>query len=138
MEEPRNSAYQKDEEKNPILVFFLNLLGAFKLPFAQKKNGGKVEPAGGAASGGEGPIKVEPAVVEDESYGPAFVTIPRQSFPPLKLEAEAEEGERNTNPVLLWQVYAIGGFFILRWAWTRWNERKGQKKSDDEPPPAHD
>ncbi|KAL0382756.1 UNVERIFIED_CONTAM: Rab3 GTPase-activating protein catalytic subunit [Sesamum calycinum] len=68
-----------------------------------KKNGDKVEAAGGAASGGEGPIKVEPAEVEDESNKPAVVTFPRQSFPPLKLEAEAEEGERNTNPVLLWQ-----------------------------------
>ncbi|KAK4435893.1 hypothetical protein Salat_0752900 [Sesamum alatum] len=134
MEEPNNSAYRKEEEKNPIVVFFLNLLGAIKLPFPQQKNGGKVE-AGGASSGGEG---VEPAVVEDESNKPGVVTFPRQSFPPLKLEAEAEDGERSTNPVLLWQVYAIGGFFVLRWAWTRWNERKGPKKSDDEPPPAHD
>ncbi|KAI7730049.1 hypothetical protein M8C21_020000 [Ambrosia artemisiifolia] len=56
---------------------------------------------------------------------------------PLKVEAE----EKDTNPVFIWQVYAIGGFFILRWVLTRWNERKANKKSSKEdsppqPPPA--
>ncbi|KAI3470563.1 hypothetical protein Pfo_027226 [Paulownia fortunei] len=103
MGEPKNSVYQEEEEKNPIIVFFSNLLGAIKLPFPQKKNGAKVEPAA-ASSQAEEPIKTKPAVVEDESDKPGVVTFPRQSFVPLKLEAEAEEAERSTNPVLLWQV----------------------------------
>ncbi|KAK9064041.1 hypothetical protein SSX86_017913 [Deinandra increscens subsp. villosa] len=58
---------------------------------------------------------------------------------PLKLQAE--EMERDTNPVFLWQVYAIGGFFVLRWVLARWKERRASKKSSDEdsppsPPPA--
>lgn len=61
----------------------------------------------------------------------------RQTIPPLKLEAE--ELEQDTNPVVLWQVYTIGGFFILKWAWARWNERRANKKSTTEdPPPADD
>lgn len=37
------------------------------------------------------------------------------------------------------QVYAIGGFFVLRWAWARWNERRGKKRpSDDDPSVADD
>ncbi|KAG8390531.1 hypothetical protein BUALT_Bualt01G0093200 [Buddleja alternifolia] len=131
MEEPKNS------NENPIIAFFANLINAIKIHFPQKKESDdKVEPA--AASSQAEPIVIKPAVVEDESEKPAVVTFPKQSFTPVKLEAEAEDSERSTNPVLLWQVYAIGGFFILRWAWTRWNERKGQKKPDDEPPPSTD
>lgn len=25
--------------------------------------------------------------------------------------------------ILLFQVYALGGFLVLKWAWARWNER---------------
>ncbi|KAK4421997.1 hypothetical protein Salat_2150400 [Sesamum alatum] len=46
------------------------------------------------------------SLVEDESNKPGVVTFPRQSFPPLKLDAEAEDGERSTNPILLWQKIA--------------------------------
>ncbi|KAK6144688.1 hypothetical protein DH2020_021508 [Rehmannia glutinosa] len=135
----KNSLHPEEEkDKNPIIVFFSNLLGAIKLPFPPKKdNGADIEPPA-ASSQAEKPIKIKPAEAVDEGNKPDVVTFPRQSFEPLKLEAEAEEAERSTNPVLLWQVYAIGGFFILRWAWTRWNERKGPKKPDDQPPPAHD
>ncbi|KAL6523801.1 hypothetical protein OROHE_016339 [Orobanche hederae] len=138
MEGPKNCVYQEDEEKNPILVYLLNLFGSIKLPFLQKnKNGGSM--SAGGSSQAEEPIMVKPDNVENEIIKPSVVTFPRQSFVPLKLEAEAEEAEWSTNPVILWQVYAIGGFYILKWAWTRWNERKGQKKSDEdveEPPPA--
>ncbi|GFQ00350.1 hypothetical protein PHJA_002179000 [Phtheirospermum japonicum] len=133
MEEPKN---QREEEKNPILVFFTNLFSAIKLPFPQKNkknDGAKIEPA--AAE----PIRIQPAEVENESNNKAaVVTFPRHTYAPLKLEAEAEGAERTTNPVILWQVYAIGSYYILRWAWIKWNERKGQNRSDNEPPPARD
>ncbi|KAK6233869.1 hypothetical protein QUC31_006275 [Theobroma cacao] len=66
----------------------------------------------------------------------------RQKFPPpLEMEAEQCIG-RTSNPIVLWQVYAIGGFFLLKWIWARWKERKemGGKKesSDDEQSPADD
>ncbi|KAL6503683.1 hypothetical protein OROGR_025606 [Orobanche gracilis] len=138
MEEPKNCVYQEDEEKNPLLVYLLNLFGSIKLPFPQKNKNGKLESASGSSQAEE-PIMVKPDNVENEIIKPSVVTFPRQSFVPLKLEGEAEGDERSTNPVILWQVYAIGGFYILKWAWTRWNEQKGQKKSDEdveEPPPA--
>lgn len=34
------------------------------------------------------------------------------------------------------QVYVIGGFFILKWAWGRWNEHKERKKSSDDDQPS--
>ncbi|KAI3793507.1 hypothetical protein L1987_36126 [Smallanthus sonchifolius] len=74
----------------------------------------------------------------------AKVTYPdglKKTVPPLKLESE--EAEKETNPAVLWQVYVIGGFFILKWAWGRWNEHKERKKpsNDDQPsssPPTGD
>ncbi|PWA42782.1 hypothetical protein CTI12_AA541500 [Artemisia annua] len=33
-------------------------------------------------------------------------------------------------------VYAVGGFFVLKWAWGRWNERRERKKSSNEDPPS--
>ncbi|KAL3838228.1 hypothetical protein ACJIZ3_022819 [Penstemon smallii] len=97
------------QQKNPMIAFFTNLISSIKL--------------------------------EDETalvYKNPAVTFPKRTedFASLKLEPETEDAERSTNPLLLWQVYAIGGAFILRWAWTRWNERKGQKKPDDGPPPS--
>ncbi|KAJ8557568.1 hypothetical protein K7X08_003193 [Anisodus acutangulus] len=76
------------------------------------------------------------ATVEKEEKT-SVVKFPKQDLPSLKLESDGTEP--NTNPVVLWQVYAIGGFFVLRWAWSRWNERRGNKKpSDEEPPPSQD
>ncbi|KAK2998221.1 hypothetical protein RJ639_024173 [Escallonia herrerae] len=65
---------------------------------------------------------------------PNGVKFIRSTVPPLKLEAEIEG--RETNPALLWQVYAVGGFFILRWVWARWNERR--RPSDENPAPEDD
>ncbi|XP_012447552.1 uncharacterized protein LOC105770761 isoform X1 [Gossypium raimondii] len=67
---------------------------------------------------------------------------PRPAVPP-PLTLEADQTGRTSNRVILWQVYAIGGFFLLKWIWARWNERKemGSKKEasdDDEQPPAVD
>nr|GEX24865.1 hypothetical protein CTI12_AA210430 [Tanacetum cinerariifolium] len=53
---------------------------------------------------------------------------------PLKLESE--DADRETNPLVLWQVYAVGGFFVLKWAWGRWNERRERKKPSNEDPPS--
>ncbi|KAI3734653.1 hypothetical protein L6452_14127 [Arctium lappa] len=76
-------------------------------------------------------------VVEESK--PVSVRFPEArttTVAPLKLEPE--EVEQDTKPVVLWQVYAIGGFFILKWVLGRWNERRANKKSSDEdsPPPA--
>ncbi|KAK3035279.1 hypothetical protein RJ639_034802 [Escallonia herrerae] len=70
---------------------------------------------------------------EPKRSGVKFI---RSTVPPLKLEAENEG--RETNPALLWQVYAVGGFFILRWAWARWNERRATRRPSDENPAPKD
>ncbi|XP_073297565.1 uncharacterized protein [Primulina huaijiensis] len=120
-----------ETQENPVLAFFSNLLRGIKLPLP--KNDAAVEPANVVAPAAD-PMEKKPTLSEDEITNPSSVKFPTQGFASLKLETESVEAEPNTNPILLWQVYAIGGFFILRWAWTRWNERKGRKKSDNEPP----
>ncbi|XP_022841828.1 uncharacterized protein LOC111365501 [Olea europaea var. sylvestris] len=134
----KNSSQQEEDshtQDNPFLSFLSNIFQLFK-PFAPKKNGIVVNNVSESDPNKIG-ASVNETVVEDGSKA-AVVKFPRQTLAPLKLEAEAEGGEQNTNPVILWQVYAIGGFFILQWAWKRWNEHKGDKKSNDDPPPAHD
>lgn len=68
------------------------------------------------------------------------LTQPEVKVPPLKLESD--EAEKDTNPIVLWQVYALGGFIVLRWVWAKWQERKAAKakkdESGEEKPPADD
>ncbi|KAJ1287257.1 hypothetical protein BS78_03G417100 [Paspalum vaginatum] len=56
--------------------------------------------------------------------------------PPIKLEEE--EGappppatEEEMAPRNLWQVYALGSFIVLRWAWAKWKENQDRKDSPD-------
>ncbi|KAK1276070.1 hypothetical protein QJS04_geneDACA010061 [Acorus gramineus] len=44
-------------------------------------------------------------------------------LPSLRIESEETD---SMNPQNLWQVYAVGGFLVLRWLWARWQERKGR------------
>ncbi|XP_057463322.1 uncharacterized protein LOC130753342 [Actinidia eriantha] len=79
-----------------------------------------------------------PPVGESEKK-PVVARLPKapDDFPSIKLEAE--ECEQNTNPIVLWQVYAIGGFYVLRWVLARLRERRTRRRpSDDEPAPADD
>ncbi|KAL6853341.1 hypothetical protein ACP4OV_019370 [Aristida adscensionis] len=57
--------------------------------------------------------------------------------PPLKLEEE--EGvppppptEEDMAPRNLWQVYALGAFIVLRWAWAKWKENQDRRDSPDD------
>ncbi|KAI4384071.1 hypothetical protein MLD38_009839 [Melastoma candidum] len=56
----------------------------------------------------------------------------------LKVEVEEDQTGKTSNPLVLWQVYALGGFLILRWVWGRWQERKARKGSDDQNPDPQD
>lgn len=113
---------------NPFVSIFQNLLHIFP-PLKPKTN--HASP----------PSPQQVSAEETETYKPEVVTFPdtRQTIPPLKLEAE--ELEKNSNPAILWQVYALGGFIVLRWVWARWKERRTPKNgpSDEgEPSPADD
>ncbi|KAL6554334.1 hypothetical protein OROMI_020007 [Orobanche minor] len=143
MEDSKNLSYQPEEQKNPFIIFYTNLISSIKLPFPPKKNGAKSEPAATDYQAAD-PLKLTPPVAADDDRKPDYVKFPRQNLEPVKLESEANIAGQTTDPLILWQVYALGGFLVLRWAWRRWHERKGQKKPGndsspgDNPSPAHD
>ncbi|KAK1409663.1 hypothetical protein QVD17_36192 [Tagetes erecta] len=127
---------EKDESNkltNPFTVLFSKFTQVINLPLPlpflpqAKKDVVKVETEKKAVVRGGEVVEVSKS---------ATVTFPdgrKQTVAPLKVESEVAEHE--TNPVVLWQVYVIGGFFVLKWAWGRWNEHKERKKSsnDDQP-----
>ncbi|KAL3520818.1 hypothetical protein ACH5RR_018967 [Cinchona calisaya] len=138
---PSDQEDQHRQPNNPILGFFSNFLKLFNFPPPPPP---PPSPAPAKTKQPEEPTKetASPVVVGELEVQTAKTTVvkfPRpteENLPSIKLEADEVE-EKSTNPVLLWQVYAIGGFLVLRWAWTRWNERRGRKKpSDGNPPPA--
>ncbi|KAG2603537.1 hypothetical protein PVAP13_5KG777200, partial [Panicum virgatum] len=38
--------------------------------------------------------------------------------------------EEEMAPRNLWQVYALGAFIVLRWAWAKWKENQDRNDSD--------
>ncbi|KFK34476.1 hypothetical protein AALP_AA5G150500 [Arabis alpina] len=73
---------------------------------------------------------------EKEAQNSSYDTVsfpynPPTNAEPLKVEAEPSSG-KTSNPLIIWQVYALGGFLVLKWAWARWNERKATDKDDQE------
>ncbi|KAG9443864.1 hypothetical protein H6P81_015204 [Aristolochia fimbriata] len=71
----------------------------------------------------------------EKSQGPGFVTFPSAKFtepPPLKLEVE--ESAEAMSPKNMWQIYALGGFMVLKWLWARWSEKRGRDQSSEEHP----
>ncbi|XP_015170355.1 uncharacterized protein [Solanum tuberosum] len=118
---------QQNNPTNPLASFISSVLQLFKPPPPSSK---KIEPIAATSD-------LKPIASAEKEEKAAVVKFPRQDLPSLKLETEG--AEPNTNPIVLWQVYAIGGFFVLRWAWSRWNERRGNRKpSDEEPPPGQE
>lgn len=74
---------------------------------------------------------------ESTRQGPIAVSFPRThpQLPPLKLEVE--DGREGMEPRNMWQVYAFGGFLIVRWLWARWQERKARRKGEGEDSDGH-
>ncbi|KAL9995256.1 hypothetical protein Hdeb2414_s0023g00637051 [Helianthus debilis subsp. tardiflorus] len=121
------------EQTNPVTSLFSNLFTQvinFRLPFLPpvKKDVVKVETERKAV------VRDGEVVEVSKTATVAFPDGRKKTVEPLKLESE--DAERETNPVVLWQVYVIGGFFILKWAWGRWNEHKERKKSSDDDQPS--
>ncbi|KAK6933490.1 hypothetical protein RJ641_036384 [Dillenia turbinata] len=117
--------------QNPFLSFLAN----FKFPFPQPKKQEKIVVVEES--------KTERHIAEKEDQKkPDVVTFPdsgRQSLPtPLKLEVD--EAEQKNGSALLWQVYALGGFLLLQWAWAKWNQRRAKSSppDDEQPPPTDD
>ncbi|KAL8145926.1 hypothetical protein AgCh_003888 [Apium graveolens] len=109
---------------NPFISLFTNLSKFFNFPPPKSNPEPKV-------------VETAPVAQNTKSKAPVVAAFPnKQTVPPLKFEAE--DLERTTNPAVVWQVYAIGGFFVLKWAWARYNERRAKKKTNDEDPPPAD
>ncbi|KAH7680558.1 hypothetical protein IHE45_05G000700 [Dioscorea alata] len=89
-------------------------------------------------SGEEGGVKREGSAVDEYRSPPSRVTFPDAALrmsgssttPPL-LKLQVEESSESMNPNNMWQVYALGGFMVLRWMWARWRERNTGGRSED-------
>ncbi|XP_028770167.1 uncharacterized protein LOC114727645 [Neltuma alba] len=125
----REIVIKEEDPKAPRFVFPFFPNFKFDLPFLKTNST--------EASGKE--VERRTGTVDDESTGndgakPSFVRFPKtQSVVPPPLETEAEESAKTSNPIILWQVYALGGILIARWIWARWNERrpKGRNPNDE-------
>ncbi|KAG2669353.1 hypothetical protein I3760_14G030700 [Carya illinoinensis] len=130
MAENTQIASSKEDPKAPKNLF--SLFPKFKLELPFLKPGPKpevrvVEEVKGeiVTGGDEG--------AETTNQKPDVVRFSeRRALVPAPLVTEAEESSAKTsNPVILWQVYALGGFLVLRWIWARWQERRGKKGSSE-------
>ncbi|KAG4910820.1 hypothetical protein JHK87_056936 [Glycine soja] len=91
----------------------------FQLPFLPPKPKPKPQEPNPQAQQ-EGP---KPSRVQFPKTQVAVVTSS-----PLQAEPDADHSPaaKTTNPLILWQIYAIGAIAISSWVWARWNERKGR------------
>lgn len=96
---------QPPNNNNPILGFLSNFLKLFNLPLPFLPP--PPPPAKTNQLGPGEPTNITmPVVAAEAPPKPAAVKFPRpreESLPSIKLEADEVE-ERNTNPVVLWQV----------------------------------
>ncbi|KAG2257768.1 hypothetical protein Bca52824_077062 [Brassica carinata] len=119
---------QRESDSSPpqlkLPSFVVNLF-----PFLQPKSPSPANGADGAPKPAGGVSKDK----ETQNSTVSFPYNPPKSTEPLKLEAEPSSGS-TSNSLVIWQVYALGGFLVLKWAWARWNERNAtsDKKEDDD------
>ncbi|KAI3984644.1 hypothetical protein MKX01_004007 [Papaver californicum] len=76
---------------------------------------------------------------------PDVVKFPdsRPDYTGLKLTVEEVEPQQESGGNNMWQVYALGGFMLLRWGWAKWKEAQANKndKPDsgaEDASPTHD
>ncbi|KAL8159697.1 hypothetical protein V2J09_001234 [Rumex salicifolius] len=129
--DPITSTEQTKELKLP----FLSLIPKILLGFLNR--GAKVDVSANEESAVEG--KAGEGEDSRSPVKPNFVTF-RSSLPETEsLKLEREGSEQNSNPVVLWEVYILGGFILFKWGWAKWQERQGNAKkknsADDKPPP---
>ncbi|XP_022993210.1 uncharacterized protein LOC111489298 [Cucurbita maxima] len=112
------------EEESPKFPFtWFSFLPKFDLRLPLPINGGKKPPA---TVMDEGPKD------DEDAQKPEFVRFPKANLAVPSVEVEADVSGKTSNPAVIWQVYALGGFLILSWAWARWKERRPKRRSDDD------
>ncbi|KAL0714206.1 hypothetical protein Bca4012_021185 [Brassica carinata] len=82
-------------------------------------------------NGADGGPKPTGGDKETQNSKVSFPYNPPNSTEPLKVEAEPSSGS-TSNSLVIWQVYALGGFLVLKWAWARWNERNATSDKKDD------
>ncbi|KAM2004032.1 hypothetical protein ACFX15_027527 [Malus domestica] len=127
MAENTEIVIKEDGPKGPKNLFSLFPKFNLQFPFLKQEPEGVVvadEPRK-ADEGTESNIQ-KPVVV---SFPKAQVAAP----PPVAVEYE-EPITKTSNPIIFWQLSALGGYLVLRWIWARWQERRDKKdgSSDDE------
>ncbi|CAN6977135.1 hypothetical protein IGI04_037368 [Brassica rapa subsp. trilocularis] len=125
-EQPQQQQRSSDSSPPQLKLpsFVVNLF-----PFLQPKSPASVNGADGAPKPAAGVSKDK----ETQNSTVSFPYNPPKSAEPLKVEAEPSSGS-TSNSLVIWQVYALGGFLVLKWAWARWNERNAtsDKKEEEE------
>ncbi|RDX61652.1 hypothetical protein CR513_60101, partial [Mucuna pruriens] len=109
------------KQSPPNLFSFFPKLN-FQLPFLPPKPQPEPEPE---------PQPQQPNP-QKEVPKPSVVRFPKTQLvlvpsSPLQAEPDADPSAsvKTANPLILWQVYAVGAIMISSWIWARWNERKG-------------
>ncbi|WCJ19181.1 hypothetical protein M5689_001480 [Euphorbia peplus] len=91
----------------------------------------------GRESATQSVVKEEPntaVVTETPKPKPNIVSFPNSTqlvSNPLGVEVEESSGKTH-NPLIIWQVYALGGFIIVKWVLARWKERNERAKKSAE------
>ncbi|KAM1175629.1 hypothetical protein ACFX19_028604 [Malus domestica] len=127
MAENTEIVIKEDGPKGPKNLF--SLFPKFKLQFPFLKQ----EPEGVVVA--DEPRK-EDEGTESNIQKPVVVSFPKAQVaapPPVAVEYE-EPITKTSNPIIFWQLSALGGYLVLRWIWARWQERRDKKdgSSDDE------
>ncbi|KAK2403920.1 hypothetical protein P8452_09777 [Trifolium repens] len=116
--------------KKPIFPFFPNFNFNFQIPqfpFPPKHHRHD--------DGGDDKNKETPKLQsEGAQHGPNVVTFPKsqQVVVVPSPESDGQNKTKTTNPVIIYQAYAIGAYFLARWIWARWDEKKGRGGSPDD------
>ncbi|KAJ0253544.1 Uncharacterized protein HA466_0112150 [Hirschfeldia incana] len=124
MAEPQKQQQQQPSSDSPPFQLKLPSFVVNLFPFLQPKSPASV-------SGADGGPKLVSKEKESQNSKVSFPYNPPKNAEPLKVEAEPSSGS-TSNSLVIWQVYALGGFLVLKWAWARWNERNEAKKSTDD------
>ncbi|TQD82561.1 hypothetical protein C1H46_031877 [Malus baccata] len=127
MAENTEIVIKEDGPKGPKNLF--SLFPKFKLQFPFLKQ----EPEGVIIA--DEPRKADEGT-ESNIQKPVVVSFPKAQVvapPPVAVEYE-EPITKTSNPIIFWQLSALGGYLVLRWIWARWQERRDKKdgSSDDE------
>ncbi|XP_022133498.1 uncharacterized protein LOC111006063 [Momordica charantia] len=117
----------EETPKSPLPLNWFSFLPKFQFRLPLPVFDAKKPPAAVVDEG-----QNQEALANDDARKPEFVRFPKADVAVASVEAEADISGKTSNPAVIWQVYALGGFLILSWAWARWKERRPQRRPNDD------